>query len=124
MLYGTLTDVGVPVGIVLGVFWGSALAFAVARIQMSIAAWDHGIGWGLAVRFLPFGGIAFTITHWEEARRSFFSGLIAMVSLVTFLILWLAGIVMLFGAKEQQPTNIGAPPAMQAPTDPGQPSPP
>ncbi len=36
-----------------------------------IAAFREGIGWGLAVMFLPFAAMVFLIVHWYEAKKAF-----------------------------------------------------
>lgn len=116
MVYGSLnTDAGVTLGIIMGVFWGSAFASGAGKVAMSNAAWDTSTGWGLAVRFVPFAEFAFLINYWERARRGFFIQMISGPVFIIMLILAVIGTINLgflggSGATQDNQQQV-APPA-------------
>jgi hypothetical protein len=70
----------------------ASIASLVGSIMMLIAAFRASITWGLLVLFVPFGVVAFIITHWQEAKRAFFLHLAAAgVLVVGFVTLVVAG---------------------------------
>jgi len=49
---------------------GSLASFAGA-VMLIMAAFRAGTGWGLAVFFLPFANVVFTVARWEHAKKAF-----------------------------------------------------
>lgn len=59
--FGTLAMIGLLVSVICG-FWLIGIAFRAS------------IWWGLAVFFIPFAGIAFVVTHWDDAGKVWLAG--------------------------------------------------
>ena len=50
-------------------------AGSIAFIWLAVVAFRQGVGWGLAVLFLPLANVIFAIKHWHEAKRPFLANL-------------------------------------------------
>ena len=50
------------------VFLVAAGVSTVGSLILLIAAFRVGVGWGLAVLFLPFANIVFAVKHWDKAK--------------------------------------------------------
>lgn len=44
-----------------------------------IKAFETGIGWGLAVLFLPFASLIWISCHWDRARKPVFMMLLSLI---------------------------------------------
>jgi hypothetical protein len=82
MLYGALTDAGVPKGILFGTLVGIQIAALPAGIGVLIAAFSESIGWGLLVWFVPGAVFYFFAKHWEKTRKLFFQNIVVIVAMV------------------------------------------
>jgi hypothetical protein len=50
-----------------------------SSIWLIVNAFRTSVGWGLAVMFLPFGQLIFTIKNWEMAQKPFYCLLLALL---------------------------------------------
>ena len=57
-------------------------AVVVGGIWLVVLAFRESALWGLAALFVPFGKLAFVVTHWEEAKTPFLTSICATVVLV------------------------------------------
>ena len=128
MLYGSLTSVGPVPGLIIGGYSGGSLAAGIAGIGIIVTAFQESVGWGLIAWFVPFGNLAFVITHWEQTRKNFVQGVAGMVLAIILLVVGLVavftgqldtpapaepGAVAPVGAAPVAPANSAAPVAMQ-----------
>ena len=68
----------VVLAILIGVF---------SRVWFIIAAFRVSLLWGLLVLFVPFLDLMFLIVHWDDAKRPFLCGLLALTALIPPIIL-------------------------------------
>ncbi len=47
-------------------------------IMILVKAFQTSVGWGLACLLVPFVSLIFVITHWEETKKPFLLGLLAI----------------------------------------------
>lgn len=52
-----------------------------ALVVLTVRAFRVGLGWGLAVLFVPFAPVFFAYTHWDTARGPALLGLGAIAGL-------------------------------------------
>ena len=90
MLYGSLSSVGVPIGVTGGVILGCAVSSAIAGIRLLIVAFTESIVWGLVVWFVPFAVIVFVVQFWEKARKPFLQNIIALVIYIVAIIVFVS----------------------------------
>ena len=55
------------------------LVSAIGGIMLIVAAFQVSAIWGLAVLLLPFAGIVFAVTHWQEAKKAFLVSVAGML---------------------------------------------
>ncbi len=83
MLYGALSDAGVPKGIAWGIFFGGALTSGGATVGLRKAAFDVSPVWGLLIFFSPcmlgIPSILFLIQEWEDVKQYFFQWLMGLL---------------------------------------------
>ena len=84
-------------GIVIGLVFGLILL---------IKAFKVSILWGLGSLFVPFVGLFFVFTHWEETRKPFFLSLIAFPCLFLGLVIMPGGEVT-FGSVDDSVAESG-----------------
>ena len=60
---------------------------AVGGIWLLVVAFKTSIGWGLASLFIPFAGLVFVFTHWDDAKKPFFINLCGIPFIVLGIIL-------------------------------------
>jgi hypothetical protein len=56
-----------------------------SSLALIVAAFQEGLGWGLATMFVPFAALVFTVQYWHEAKKPF------LWSLAGTLLIFLAG---------------------------------
>ncbi len=76
MLVGALTDIGVVGGVLGGAVVGGELCAFVGGIQILIAAFTEGVGWGLIYIFVPFGNLVYIAMFFSDARRGLITALL------------------------------------------------
>lgn len=87
MLFGSLTDVGVPKGILAGTFCGLYLAALINSISFIVEGFRESVLWGFMVWFVPFAVFVFISLHWERTRKlvfQFVTIIIAFIGLAIF----------------------------------------
>lgn len=62
---------------------GCGISVALAKGLFYSLVFDASFGWWLAVKFIPFGEVAFVATHWEQSRMQFSNWMIAIVIFFT-----------------------------------------
>jgi hypothetical protein len=50
-----------------------------ASLGFLVAAFQEGLGWGLATMFIPFAAFVFLIRYWHEAKKPFFWSIVGNV---------------------------------------------
>ena len=58
-------------GLMIGLAVLASLASFVFFIWLAVIAFKQGVGWGLAVLFLPFGVLFFAVKHWSDVKKPF-----------------------------------------------------
>lgn len=63
------------------VFWGvGSLVSLVSSVMMLVAGFSTGVGWGLAMLFLPgIPQLIYLFKHWETAKRPFQVGILGVL---------------------------------------------
>lgn len=87
MLFGALTDAGVPRGILAGTFCGLYLAVLINSISFIVEGFRESVLWGFMVWFVPFAIFVFIGLHWERTRKLVFqlvTIIIAFIGLAIF----------------------------------------
>ncbi|MBS0204686.1 MAG: hypothetical protein JSS49_17415 [Planctomycetes bacterium] len=72
MLFGALTNVGVPGGVIAGSFCGLYLAILINSISFIVEGFRESVLWGFLVWFAPFAIFVFIAMHWERTRKLVF----------------------------------------------------
>jgi DNA-directed RNA polymerase subunit M/transcription elongation factor TFIIS len=102
-------------GLMEGAFYGSAFASVIGRLMLLTAAWNESTAWGLIVWWVPFGDVAYVVTHWEDGRGGCLVS--AMSGFMFFILLVLAIIgILSIGGLSPRPGGGGAQPEF----DPGE----
>ena len=58
-----------------GLFVVGIMAALVGWIMIVIAAFRVSAGWGVGSLLIPLIALIFVVTHWQDSRRGFFTGL-------------------------------------------------
>lgn len=123
MLYGSLSSVGVPIGILEGARIGLTIAALIVGISIIGAAFRESVVWGILVLIPCVNGVSvivFFVKHWENNRKLFFQWITLVVAQIFLVIAILAmgvSMLMMGGAQPQQQVA----PQQAAPMDPMQP---
>jgi len=124
MLVGTLTNMGVGMGILTGLFWMHMLAMIAIWMQCLTAAFQDSALWGLISLFVgPIGFLAFVFQNWEE-RKEYFIKLVTgwVIEIILIICAVVFGVLAaLAGQSGVDTSSQQEPPNMQAPMNPGQP---
>lgn len=86
MLFGALTDVGVPRGIIAGTFCGLYLAALINSISFIVEGFRESVMWGLLVWLVPFAIFAFIGMHWERTRKLVFQLVTIVIAFIGLII--------------------------------------
>jgi DNA-directed RNA polymerase subunit RPC12/RpoP len=119
MLYGTLTDVGVPKGIVTGMLIGSTLAWIASYFNGVKEGFQDSQMWGFLNLIPIVPAFVFVSKQWEYRQPLFFQMLFSLIAEIAIVITAFVMGVYPFSSSDaagQSP----APPAAQTPMDPGQ----
>lgn len=73
------------------VFGIGFLVSLAANVWLIVRAFCVGVGWGLAVLFLPIANLVFVFVHWPVARKPFLLGLTGLAAAMVAVGLGLAG---------------------------------
>lgn len=57
------------IGVVIGLIFG---------IQLLIIAFQKSVLWGLGYIFIPFVSLIFVVMHWDDTKKPFLRGLLAI----------------------------------------------
>ena len=115
MLYGTLTDAGVPKGLFFGACIGQILAVLVVFFQNVKFAFDDSGKWGAISLLYPVGFTAFVFQNFQLRMSEFFRMILAVVPAIM-----LAIVGMSMGLFSMEKAATSAPAAAQQPMDPNQ----
>jgi hypothetical protein len=77
MTGATMGGMSIVMGFVL--YGAGGLLLTIGQIWLLVRAFQVGLGWGLAVFFLPLANLVFTVKHWAFAKRPFLTGLVGVV---------------------------------------------
>lgn len=90
--------------VILGLMLVALLVAIVGHFMILGAAFGESIVWGLVCLFVPFGILAFIVTHWEESKGGFRYQLGGICSLLLVTFLGMPTVMAERGAKE--PTEV------------------
>ena len=94
-----------------GLFLVGIMVAIAGWIMIVVAAFRVSVGWGVGSLLIPLIALIFVITHWQDARRGFFTGLGGTA-------IFIFGSLITPHAKppEQKPVPVAAQPAEYVPT--------
>jgi hypothetical protein len=81
----------------------------IGGIMFLIAAFKEGVGWGLAVMFIPFAQLVFLVKYWSQARVAFLAQVIGVaLGFAAVRMGAAAGMESLFPEDQSGPAETGA----------------
>jgi len=61
-----------------------AVLLVIGGIWLLLLAFQTSLIWGLATLLIPFAGLVFALTHWDEAKGAFFTALAGAAVMLFF----------------------------------------
>jgi hypothetical protein len=98
-----------------------AVAALVGGLMVLVAAFRTGVLWGLACLLVPFAGLVYVLTHWEESRTGFLLNLAGLAVVALGVLFQPSDSLFGGGALATESWREPAPPAWEQPErqDPG-----